>query len=107
SSQPVLPEMPDAAHAAWPLVRCQLARSRSRDQVIGEEFGPAGSSARQWVIDPTDGTRNCVRGVPVWAALIGLLEDGQPVIGLVSAPSLSRRRWGGAGVGAWPGSRLT
>src|SRR5699024_1123883 len=47
-----------------------------------------------------------VRGVPVWATLIGLVEDGQPVIGLVSAPSLSRRWWGGAGVGAWTGSRI-
>ena len=106
STKPDLTEVTDADQAAEQLVRSQLARSRSRDQVIGEEFGTTGSSARQWVIDPIDGTRNFVRGVPVWATLIGLIEDGQPVIGLVSAPSLSRRWWGGAGVGAWTGSRI-
>src|SRR5690625_7309233 len=93
STKPDLTEVTDADQAAEQLVRSQLARSRSRDQVIGEEFGTTGSSARQWVIDPIDGTRNFVRGVPVWATLIGLVEDGQPVIGLVSAPSLSRRWW--------------
>src|SRR5690625_1171746 len=71
STKPDLTEVTDADQAAEQLVRSQLARSRSRDQVIGEEFGTTGSSARQWVIDPIDGTRNFVRGVPVWATLIG------------------------------------
>src|SRR5699024_4722537 len=79
---------------------------RTRDQVIGEEFATTGSSPRQWVIDPIDGTSNFVRGVPVWATLIALVEDGHPVVGLVSAPALSRRWWGGADAGAWTGSRI-
>src|SRR5690625_6273198 len=65
STKPDLTEVTDADQAAEQLVRSQLARSRSRDQGIGEEFGTTCSSARQWVIDPIDGTRNFVRGVPV------------------------------------------
>lgn len=106
STKPDLTEVTDADRAAEQLVRSQLSRSRSRDQVIGEEFGSTGASPRQWVIDPIDGTSNFVRGVPVWGTLIGLIEDGRPVVGLVSAPSLGRRWWGGEGVGAWTGSRI-
>jgi histidinol-phosphatase len=53
------------------------------------------------VIDPIDGTKNFVRGVPVWATLIALLQDGVPVAGAVSAPALQRRWWAGAGEGAF------
>ncbi|MGY5764930.1 inositol monophosphatase family protein [Brachybacterium sp. DNPG3] len=107
STKPDLTEVTDADRGAEELIRAQLKRSRSRDQVIGEEFGTTGSSPRQWVIDPIDGTANFVRGVPVWGTLIGLIEDGEPVIGLVSAPALSRRWWGGTGAGAWTGTRIT
>jgi histidinol-phosphatase len=70
--------------------------------VLGEEFGGTTVfSGRQWVIDPIDGTKNFVRGVPVWATLIALLEDGVPVVGVVSAPALGRRWWAGAGEGAF------
>ena len=106
STKPDLTEVTDADTAAEELIRSQLSRSRSRDQVIGEEFGSQGASPRQWVIDPIDGTSNFVRGVPVWATLIGLIEEGKPVVGLVSAPSLSRRWWGGEGAGAWTGTRI-
>src|SRR5690606_28262448 len=106
STKPDLTEVTDADRAAEQLVRAQLSRSRSRDQVIGEEFGSTGASPRQWVIDPIDGTANFVRGVPVWGTLIGLIEDGKPVVGLVSAPALNRRWWGGEHAGAWTGSRI-
>ena len=78
-----------------------------RDCVLGEEFGRTGRSPRQWVIDPIDGTKNFVRGVPVWATLIGLVEDGEVVVGLVSAPALGRRWWATAGSGAWTGRSLS
>ena len=107
STKPDLTEVTDADRSAEEMVRAQLARSRSRDQVIGEEFGSTGASPRQWVIDPIDGTSNFVRGVPVWGTLIGLVEDGRPVVGLVSAPALSRRWWGGEGAGSWTGPRLS
>ena len=47
-----------------------------------------------------------MRGVPVWGTLIGLIEDGRPVVGLVSAPALGRRWWGGEEAGAWTGTRI-
>lgn len=106
-TKPDLTEVTDADRDAEQIIRSQLARARSRDQVIGEEFGSTGHSARQWVIDPIDGTSNFVRGVPVWGTLIGLVEDGEVVAGLVSAPALSRRWWAGKGSGAWTGSRLS
>jgi histidinol-phosphatase len=53
------------------------------------------------VIDPIDGTKNYVRGVPVWATLIALLADDEPVLGVVSAPALGRRWWAAQGAGAW------
>ena len=59
------------------------------------------TSGRQWVIDPIDGTKNYVRGVPVWATLISLLEDGEPVVSVVSAPALRRRWYASKGAGAF------
>jgi histidinol-phosphatase len=54
--------------------------------VLGEEFGSTGHGSRRWIIDPIDGTKNFVRGVPVWATLIALVDEGEPVVGVVSAP---------------------
>jgi histidinol-phosphatase len=59
------------------------------------------------VVDPIDGTHNFVRGVPVWATLISLVDDGRPVIGLVATPALGRRWWAALGSGAWAGRSLT
>ena len=53
------------------------------------------------MIDPIDGTKNYVRGVPVWATLIALLDGDDPVLGVVSAPALARRWWGATGLGAF------
>ncbi len=96
----------DADRAAEDLVRSVLAHSRPRDAVLGEERGSTGHGPRQWVIDPIDGTRNFVRGVPVWATLIALLDAGEPVVGVVSAPALGRRWWAARGTGAWTGRSL-
>jgi histidinol-phosphatase len=68
---------------------------------MGEEFGTTGHGPRRWVLDPIDGTKNFVRGVPVWATLIGLLDGDDPVMGVVSAPALGRRWWAARGTGAW------
>ncbi|HEY8718430.1 histidinol-phosphatase [Pengzhenrongella sp.] len=96
----------DADRAAEECVRSQLARARPRDAVHGEEFPDTGHGPRQWVIDPIDGTKSFIRGVPVWATLIALLDAGEPVIGLVSAPALGRRWWAANGSGAWTGKSL-
>lgn len=105
-SKPDLTPVTDADRAAEDLLRSQLSHTRSRDAVIGEERGATGHSTRQWVLDPIDGTKNFVRGVPVWATLIGLVEDGEVVMGVVSAPALRRRWWAAQGQGAWTGTSL-
>ncbi|MBA2694769.1 MAG: histidinol phosphatase, partial [Actinobacteria bacterium] len=89
------------------LLRHQLGRTRTRDVVQGEELATTGHGHRRWVLDPIDGTANFIRGVPVWATLIGLVVDDQPVLGLVSAPALARRWWAASGSGAWTGRRLS
>ena len=96
----------DADRRAEEIVRSQLARTRPRDAVIGEEMPDTGHGPRQWVIDPIDGTKNFVRGVPVWATLIALIDAGQVVLGVVSAPALGRRWWAATGSGAWTGKSL-
>jgi histidinol-phosphatase len=94
-------EVTDADLAAERAVRDLLAARRPDDAVLGEEHGSTGAGARQWVVDPIDGTRNFLRGVPVWATLVALLQDGDPVVGVVSAPALGRRWWAARGAGAW------
>jgi histidinol-phosphatase len=88
------------------MLRITLSRARTRDAVMGEEFGTTGHGPRRWVLDPIDGTKNFVRGVPVWATLIALFDGDEPVVGLVSAPALNRRWWAAKDVGAWTGRRL-
>ncbi len=96
----------DADRRVEEVLRSTLSRARARDAVVGEEFAPSGWGPRRWVIDPIDGTKNFLRGVPVWATLIGLVVDGEAVVGVVSAPSLSRRWWAARGTGAWVGKSL-
>src|SRR3954452_7817284 len=105
-TKPDLTPVTDADRAFEEQLRSTLARARPRDAVLGEEFGSTGRGDRRWVVDPIDGTKNFVRGVPVWGTLIALLDGDEPVVGLVSAPALHRRWWAAAGVGAWTGRRL-
>lgn len=91
----------EADEAVETLIRERLRQDRHRDAVVGEEFGSTGSSERRWIIDPIDGTRNFVRGVPVFATLLALEEKGEPTIGVVSAPALQRRWWATKGGGAF------
>ncbi|WP_282784437.1 histidinol-phosphatase [Nocardia sp. CC201C] len=101
-SKPDLTPVSDADLAVEREIRAILAAERPADAVLGEEFGgEAEFGGRQWVVDPIDGTKNFVRGVPVWATLIALLEDGVPVVGVVSAPALARRWWAAREAGAW------
>ncbi len=105
-TKPDLTPVTDADKAAEESIRSQLSRVRPRDAVLGEEFGSSGHGSRRWIIDPIDGTKNFVRGVPVWATLIALVEDGRPVVGLVSAPALGKRWWAAEGTGAYMGKSL-
>jgi len=100
-TKPDLTPVSDADRDAERALRDILGRERPADAVHGEEFGITGSATRLWVLDPIDGTKNFVRGVPVWATLVALVVDGAPVVGVVSAPALGRRWWGASGLGAW------
>lgn len=106
-AKPDLTPVTDADTDAEELIRSQLKRARSRDAVLGEEGGETGGGSRKWIIDPIDGTKNYVRGVPVWATLIAMYDNNQPAIGLVAAPALGRRWWAAAGTGAWTGRSLS
>lgn len=96
----------DADLAVEAAVRSMLGRVRQRDAILGEEQGESGYGPRRWVIDPIDGTANYARGVSVWATLIALEIDEQPVLGVVSAPALGRRWWASQEGGAWTGRTL-
>ncbi|GAA4363587.1 histidinol-phosphatase [Paeniglutamicibacter cryotolerans] len=105
-TKPDLSPVTDADRAAERSIRSHLSRARPRDAVFGEEFGSTGHGTRRWVIDPIDGTKNFVRGVPVWATLIALIDDGEPVVGLVSAPALGKRWWAAKDMGAYTGKSM-
>ncbi|MEO8816339.1 MAG: histidinol-phosphatase [Mycobacterium sp.] len=101
-TKPDLTPVTDADRDVETLLREALAIDRPNDEILGEEFGGTTTfSGRQWVIDPIDGTKNFVRGVPIWATLIALLDDGVPCVGVISAPALDRRWWAARGHGAF------
>ena len=91
----------DADLAVEDAVRDLLAEARPADTVAGEERGGTAGAGRAWVLDPIDGTKNFLRGVPAWATLIALVVDGTPELGVVSAPAMGRRWWAARGAGAW------
>lgn len=91
----------DADLATERAIRAHIAAHRAGDGILGEEYGTEGSVARQWIIDPIDGTANFLRGVPLWGTLISLAYNGVPQLGVVSMPALGRRWWAARGQGAW------
>lgn len=82
-------------------LREHIATTFPADAILGEEQGGDISAPRRWIIDPIDGTKNFIRGVPVFATLIALEQDGELVLGMVSAPALHTRWWATRGGGAW------
>ena len=106
TSKPDLTPVSDADTAVEEAIRRTLGRARPRDAVHGEEMADTGWGPRRWVIDPIDGTKNFVRGVPVWATLIALMINDEVAVGVVSAPALGRRWWASTGGGAYAGKSL-
>lgn len=120
-TKPDLSPVTEADRAVERAIRERLAEARPAHGVLGEEYGAgdadrgggggagegagAGAGVR-WIIDPIDGTRNYLRGVPVWGTLIALEADGEVVVGVASAPALGRRWWAARGEGAFADGRL-
>jgi len=96
----------DADRAVETAIREALATHRAADGLVGEEFGSdKGTAGRYWVIDPIDGTKNFMRGVPTWATLIALVQidasgNEEVIVGIASAPALARRWAAAKGHGA-------
>jgi len=87
-------------------LRKYLASARPQDAVLGEEYGAGDvASTRRWIIDPIDGTTRYVRGIPLFASLIALEQDGDLMLGVVSASALKRRWWAARGLGAFADGR--
>jgi histidinol-phosphatase len=104
--KPDLSPVTEADRAVETALRRRLADERPHHDVLGEEMGetPAeGGDGRpwRWVLDPIDGTKNYVRGVPVWGTLISLQHEGRTALGVVSAPAIGRRWWAASGEGAF------
>src|SRR3546814_21075240 len=75
---------------------CRSEAERPQDGIVGEEFGVrAGTSGRQWVLDPIDGTRAFISGRPIFGTLIALVVERWPMIGVIDQP-IARERWTGA-----------
>ncbi len=86
------------------LVRDELAKSFPSDAILGEEFGEkAGTSPYQWIVDPIDGTKSFICGVPLYSTLLAVLFEGQPVIGVVYIPALDEMVYAAKDQGAWHG----
>lgn len=91
--------MTEADLAAEKAMRAILRDAFPDFGILGEEFGAEGSSHVQWVLDPIDGTIAFSRGIPLYSTLIALVEDGEPVLGLIDLPALDERivGWKGGG----------
>jgi len=101
-TKPDLTPVSDADRAVEKAIRTKLAELRPRDGIVGEEFGAdSPTTGRRWVVDPIDATKNFVRGVPVWATLIALMDGPEVVVGVASAPALGHRWWAARGLGSW------
>jgi histidinol-phosphatase len=106
-TKPDLTPVSEADRDVERALRERLASARPADSVMGEEYGAdersagTGDGRRRWIVDPIDGTKSYVRGVPVWATLLALEVDGELTVGVVSAPALGRRWWAARGAGAF------
>jgi histidinol-phosphatase len=108
-TKPDLTPVSEADQAVERALRDHLAKHAPTHGILGEEYGTDVSESEfRWVIDPIDGTKSYVRGVPVWATLIALEHRGVPIVGAVSAPALCTRWWAARGLGAFrDGTRIT
>ena len=92
----------DADRAAESRLRERIAEQFPRDAIVGEEFGEqTGSSGYQWILDPIDGTKSFITGVPLYGTLVGLTFEGQSLVGVIYIPALDEWIHAAKGQGAW------
>ncbi len=101
STKPDLTPVSEADQAVERALRERIGAARPGHAVMGEEYGSEGAGEWRWILDPIDGTKNYVRGIPIWATCIGLQHGEEMVVGVVSAPALGRRWWAARGEGAF------
>ena len=102
STKPDLTPVTEADRTVEQAIRAGITRARPDHGVLGEEFPEVRRQGGwRWILDPIDGTKNYVRGIPVWATCIALQHDDEVVVGVVSAPALGRRWWAVRGQGAF------
>ncbi len=83
-------------------LRAGIAREFPGDAILGEEFGETpGTNGFRWILDPIDGTKSFIHGVPLFGTLIGVEFEGQCVAGVCHLPALGETAWGAKGIGAW------
>jgi histidinol-phosphatase len=104
-TKPDLSPVTEADRAVEQALRKRIAEVRPGHGVVGEELGAEERGDARWILDPIDGTKNYVRGIPVFGTLIALQREGVVVLGVVSAPALQRRWWAARGAGAFAGGR--
>ena len=82
-------------------LRRRIAAAFPHDGMLGEEMGEsAGASGWRWIIDPIDGTKSFIHGVPLYGTLIGVERDGSPLVGVIHLPALEESVYAARG-GAW------
>jgi histidinol phosphatase-like enzyme (inositol monophosphatase family) len=83
-------------------LRNRIAEAFAHDGVVGEELTDTpGSSAFRWIVDPIDGTKSFIHGVPLYGTLIGIELEGEPVAGVIQIPALDECVYACKGQGAW------
>ena len=91
-----------ADRAAETLLREAITRAFPEDEILGEEFGvKEGTSAFRWILDPIDGTKSFISGVPLYGTLIGIVKDERSVAGVIHMPALNEMVHAAVGQGAW------
>lgn len=91
-----------ADREAEQLLRARIAAAFAKDGILGEEFGEqSGKSGFRWILDPIDGTKSFIRGVPLYAVLIGVEYEQQSRVGVIHIPALNEMIYAAVGQGAW------
>ena len=104
-TKPDLTPVTEADRAVEQGLRKRIGEERPGHGIVGEEFGAGQPGTARWILDPIDGTKNYLRGIPVWATLIALEREGRVELGVASAPALHRRWWAARGEGAYVNGR--